>query len=269
MSCSGREAAVPPSVKPSTASADAPPAALAPHCSLGSATSAFRRWLQLASSWLATQLDDRLHPGPIPALDGVRAIACLCVMGYHINLIARSTYLWVPAQNPLIASILLSGNAGVTLFFVLSGLLLFLPYARALTLQKPWPDARLFYLRRALHIMLGYYASLFLIVMLETPQYLEPRHWRELALFVFLLMDSTPATFQKINGPYWTLAIEWQVYLLLPRNALGIRFFPGRWRPAWRVWAVRGCLVATIGWELLTRSLRSYFSHHPTATTLF
>ncbi len=92
----------------------------------------------------------------IPALDGVRAIACLMVIGYHISLMARDTHLWTENSDTLITALLLAGNAGVTLFFVLSGFLLFLPYANALLFAQPWPSARGFYLRRALRNIPGY-----------------------------------------------------------------------------------------------------------------
>jgi peptidoglycan/LPS O-acetylase OafA/YrhL len=123
-------------------------------------------------------------PATIPALDGVRAIACLSVVGYHISLITRDMHLWTPGHHPLLDALFLSGNSGVMLFFVLSGFLLFLPYARALVTAQPLPDARLFYLRRGWRILPGYYVSLVLIVLLQQPQYLAPSHWHELLLFL-------------------------------------------------------------------------------------
>jgi hypothetical protein len=70
--------------------------------------------------------------GTIAALDGVRAIACLMVIAYHISLMALVTHLWSENADSLVTALMLAGNAGVTLFFVLSGFLLFLPYANAL-----------------------------------------------------------------------------------------------------------------------------------------
>ncbi len=233
-------------------------------------------------SWFATQLEDRAPsptpagkmpalqvPGPaggIASLDGVRAIACLIVMGYHINLMTRDAHLWQPADSPFTSALILSGGSGVTLFFVLSGFLLFLPYARALLFDTPWPAARLFYLRRALRILPGYYFSLFLLVTLEKPEYLEPQHWKELLLFVFFLMDSTQATFQQLNGPYWTLAIEWQFYLLLPLIALGIHALARLARPEWRLRASALCLLGLLVWGIATRMIGGYFQAHPAAT---
>jgi peptidoglycan/LPS O-acetylase OafA/YrhL len=204
----------------------------------------------------------------IPALDGVRAIACLFVIGYHISLITRDMRIWTPGAHAPLDALFLSGNSGVTLFFVLSGFLLFLPYARALLAAGPWPSARGFYLRRAWRILPGYYGSLFLIVTLQQPQYLSPSHWRDLALFLVMFMDATPATFQRLNGPYWTLAIEWQFYLLLPLIALAIRGLARRTRRPGRVWAVAACLVALMAWGVISRYWGAWLTLHPTATVL-
>lgn len=210
--------------------------------------------------------------GTIGALDGVRAIACLMVITYHISLMAHDRNLWSMNSDTFVTALLMAGNAGVTLFFVLSGFLLFLPYARALLFDQSWPSARLFYLRRALRIIPGYYFSLLLIVLLAHPEYLQPARWNQLLLFPFFLMDSTTATFQQLNGPYWTLAIEWQFYLLLPLIALSVfavTRLAMRWVPfAKRVWVVAGCLLALVGWGVFTRYWGAYFMAHPTATFL-
>ncbi|WP_322480936.1 acyltransferase, partial [Thermogemmatispora sp.] len=188
------------------------------------------RWLRAGGSWLRrlpyalpTLMENDLRGNAIPMLDGVRALACLAVLVFHVNWTTYHQHLWQPLHQPLVSSFLLVGSTGVTLFFILSGFLLFLPYVGALlSEERPWPSVRRFYLRRALRIWPAYYVSLFILITLWQPQYWQPAHWRELLLFVTFFMDSTPETFRKINGPYWTLAIEWQFYLLLPLLSLGI-----------------------------------------------
>jgi peptidoglycan/LPS O-acetylase OafA/YrhL len=204
----------------------------------------------------------------IPALDGVRAVACLLVVGYHNNLLTRDGQAWKPGRFPLLDALFLSGSTGVTLFFVLSGFLLFLPYARALLALGPWPDARVFYWRRAWRILPGYYASLLLLVMLQQPQYLAPSHWRDLALFLTMFMDSTHTTFQHLNGPYWTLAIEWQFYLLLPLIAWTIRAVIRHLPRLSRTSAIVLCLAALMAWGVLSRVGGAWLVAHPTATWL-
>src|SRR5579884_3681083 len=117
----------------------------------------------LLSSWLTTHFEEDKQRSNIAALDGVRASACLIVMSYHICLIGFSTYLWNPfsPSHPLFGAIVRAGMSGVTLFFVLSGFLLFMPYAKALLHpQAPWPLARHFYLRRVFRIIPAYYVCL-------------------------------------------------------------------------------------------------------------
>jgi peptidoglycan/LPS O-acetylase OafA/YrhL len=57
---------------------------------------------------------------------------------------------------------------------------------------------------------------------------LYPDHWNQLFLFLIFFMDSSKATFQEINVPYWSLAVEMQFYLLLPLISLGIYLFVRR-----------------------------------------
>src|SRR6476660_7671196 len=99
---------------------------------------------------------------PIPALDGVRTLAVLLVMFFHAW--------WVMPER-----IALGANAltqpvyylwtGVHLFFVLSGFLLFLPYARWIQDDRSRPSAYLFYKRRFLRIVPAYWASLVILTL--------------------------------------------------------------------------------------------------------
>lgn len=224
-----------------------------------------RRIVRLGANWVTAHLEEPRTGQSLPALDGVRAFACLSVMAYHINLISRNDlHLWTARWNPIVGAALLWGNAGVVLFFVLSGFLLFLPYARALLVEAPWPETRLFYLKRMLRIMPAYYLSLFLLVMFAAPQYLRPDHWGQLLLFGVLYNDSSAATFQKLNGPYWTLAIEWQFYLVLPWLMLGLRALVRRWTPVHRGRGIALGLAGIIAWGILSHAMGDYFMANPT-----
>jgi peptidoglycan/LPS O-acetylase OafA/YrhL len=74
-----------------------------------------------------------------------------------------------------------------------------------------------------LRILPGYSFSLFVLVLFVQRQYLRPDHWAQLFLFLTFFMDSSKATFQQINVPFWTLAIEGQFYLFLPLIAYALR----------------------------------------------
>ncbi len=219
----------------------------------------------------SARLSALLEPGKknaIPPLDGVRACACLLVVGYHISLITRDTHVWNPTDYPPLAAVLLSGESGVTLFFVLSGFLLFLPYARALLFKMKWPSARQFYLRRALRIIPAYYICLFALILLAHREYLQADHWPQLFLFLTFFMDSTSRTYQAIDGPFWTLAVEWQFYLLLPLLVLGMRVLVWRCAPGKRLWCTLACLLVVIAWGMISHFWLAYVQQHPWPATL-
>ena len=222
--------------------------------------------------WLASTLEGKQAKGNIHILDGVRAIACLSVVVFHINLITtRNVKLWVPSSIPSVLNALaFTGDTGVTLFFVLSGFLLFLPYAKSLLFNDgPWPSVRQFYLRRALRILPVYYLSLILMVFIFHPEYLRIDHWRQWFLFLTMFMDSFTTTYKQINGPFWTLAVEWQFYLLLPWMALAMSWFVRQQSLQRRFLTLTFCLLALAVWGILTRFLGLYLTNaHPASGSL-
>ncbi len=199
----------------------------------------------------------------IAALDGVRAVAALLVVSVHIS--DTQGLPWNANQNPLATSLAFVGRTGVDLFFVLSGFLLFLPYARALLFQETWPSARAFYTRRIFRIWPGYYFTLPLMIIFFDPRYLLPALWKQLALFLTFFMDSSAHTWQQIDGPFWTLAIEWQFYLLLPLIALVFGWIVRRvsFTPQQRLRSVLCCCGGLIVWGLLIRGFGVYVQRHP------
>jgi len=225
-------------------------------------------WHRLVQ-WFGTLLEDDKREGKtsIAVLDGVRAIAVILVLTYHINRVSGDN-LWSMTDYPLASSVSTAGSSGVLLFFVLSGFLLFLPYAKSLLFDNPWPSARSFYLRRAFRIIPAYYVSLFLIILLLQPQYLRWDHLQNLLLFLTFFMDSTKETFRVINGPYWTLAIEWQFYMLLPLLAWGMSTIVCHVSPQRRLRAVVYCLLGIIAWGLFARYVGLYLTRNPTQTFL-
>ncbi len=198
----------------------------------------------------------------ILVLDGLRAIATLMVISFHIQ---QKAFIWDKLNQPWISAFWTFGGSGVTLFFVLSGFLLYLPYAKALLFQSSWPSVKQFYRRRALRILPAYYVALFIIIILFQRQYLDPHLWNQLFLFLTLFMDSTPQTFRALNGPFWTLAIEWQFYLLLPLISM-VFLFCVKWlatTPARRLLAVLCCCLLLIAWGLFIRRVGLYYQRIP------
>jgi peptidoglycan/LPS O-acetylase OafA/YrhL len=228
--------------------------------------SIFRRF----DHWVECLLDNEQKNGKkntISVLDGVRGIAVLMVIVFHVNRVTGDN-IWVQTANPLTSSISTAGGTGVTLFFVLSGFLLFMPFAKALLSKTNWPLMRVFYMRRVLRILPAYYVSLFLIILFQHPEYLHRDHLKNLALFLTFFMDSSRATFRQLNGPYWTLATEWQFYMLLPLIALSIAFLVSRVPIKRRLPAVTACLLGIIIWGLFIRYWGLYYLNNPSQTFL-
>lgn len=149
---------------------------------------------------------------PIPALDGLRAVAVILVMLFHawsqIPGLSQTAEGTSQFQYPISY-----GRTGVQLFFVLSGFLLFLPYARWLLGLQSRPSTMLFYKRRALRVGPAYWVSLVILV-LAAPLTL-PSLGNALVHAVFLSNVSWATTW-SINSVYWTMAVEVQFYVLLP-----------------------------------------------------
>jgi peptidoglycan/LPS O-acetylase OafA/YrhL len=142
-----------------------------------------------------------------PLLDGLRGIAALGVFCYHLDHLRP-----LPAPLHQLAS---HGNAGVPLFFLLSGFLLYRPLLVKRVLGKPI-SLRQFYLRRAARILPAYWVALTLLAIWPGAERFSDRWWQ-----LYLLgQDFDPGTTFAGIGPAWSLAIEATFYLLLPLYAL-------------------------------------------------
>ena len=103
----------------------------------------------------------------VASLTGLRGIAALFVFVFHygsfnpgIRLDLTVSYIGKALQFPLGF-----GFAGVDLFFVLSGFLLTLPFARATLTRSAHKPLRQYYQRRILRVFPAYYAQLGIILM--------------------------------------------------------------------------------------------------------
>lgn len=92
--------------------------------------------------------------GAVAGFDGLRAVAALAVLSYHVA--------WRANLRPTdwFAPVLWELKGGVAIFFVISGALLYLPYARALRDERPVPAWRDYFRRRAVRILPAYWVAL-------------------------------------------------------------------------------------------------------------
>lgn len=168
--------------------------------------------------------------GHIHGLDGLRAVAAVAVVAYHVQFLARS------GTDPLSAAGA-AGWVGVDLFFAISGFILFLPFARA-DRDGRTVDVRRFFSRRARRILPAYWFNLLVLVTLVSPALLTTGRG--------LLTVLTNATFTadyvglpSVNSVYWSLYCEMAFYVTLPLLA---RAFVGR------RWVVGLPAVMAVGW---------------------
>jgi peptidoglycan/LPS O-acetylase OafA/YrhL len=162
----------------------------------------------------------------VAALTGLRGAAALFVFLYHYSMLHPGIRL--DLQIPLIGSVLQFpmgfGFAGVDVFFVLSGFLLTLPFARAALGAGPQPQLGTYFKRRFLRVFPAYYAQLFLILIIGAwflswkPQTI-PSFVAHLLMYFNIGWDPV----RPIVGVWWTLPVEMGFYLLLPLLALLMR----------------------------------------------
>ena len=151
----------------------------------------------------------------LPGLDGLRGVAVLAVIGYHLNL----------------GNFLPAGFLGVDIFFTVSGFII-----TALMLQEHAQTGRIdfaaFYLRRARRLFPAALCMLLLLVPLTPllqPSAL-PRLREDLPAALFYVSNwwqivAQQSYFEAIDQPrllqhLWSLAVEEQYYLLWPLAAM-------------------------------------------------
>jgi len=144
-------------------------------------------------------------------LDGLRGLAILMVVWYHLWLVSGYTIPLFGFAQTLVQN----GFLGVDLFFFLSGFCIALPYARARRDGKPAPRLAEFVSRRVWKIAPSYLLALAIFALVFHDRFGGPlqelAHLAAHATFVHVFF---PATFGSFSGPLWTLGIEVQFYAL-------------------------------------------------------
>jgi peptidoglycan/LPS O-acetylase OafA/YrhL len=158
-----------------------------------------------------------------PELESLRGVACLLVFFFH----ASGTVASGAARDvdPLRAFVY-AGHTGVTLFFVLSAFLLSRPF-----LEQARGGPRVgwgrFWARRALRILPLYW---FIVVVASIWNARAPADLLRGLPYLFFLnsVSSLVDPLEPFSGLWWSLATEWQFYLLLPIASLCLLSRRGR-----------------------------------------
>jgi peptidoglycan/LPS O-acetylase OafA/YrhL len=145
------------------------------------------------------------------ALDGYRAVAAVAVLTFHAYQYNRLRY-W-PLEGTVWHDMMTYTDLAVDMFFVLSGLLLGLPFARAaLGIGSP-RSARMFILRRLARLLPLYLTVVLLVWSITNPRF--PGDVRDLVLHLTFTHVYSDDRIFYTNGPAWTLACEMHFFVLL------------------------------------------------------
>ncbi len=150
--------------------------------------------------------DDRLQ-----AFDGLRACAALSVVAYHVSLSSALS------RHGAFAPVFSLLKGGVAIFFVISGFLLYLPYARALRHASRLPSWRTYAQRRAVRIVPAYWVVLTVIAATSFGASIISGSWWRYYGLTQIYDRSTVAGGLPVA---WSLCVEITFYLMLPFLAL-------------------------------------------------
>ena len=146
--------------------------------------------------------------GGFPLLDGYRALAAFMVLTTHVAFNTGAIFL--PVVGPLMGRM----DFGVTLFFLLSGFLLYRPWAKAAMTATTGPALGTYAVRRAARILPAYWVMV-IFTLLVLPE-IQPVRWQAWAVHLGLLHIYLPGFSLEGLTQTWSLATEVAFYVALP-----------------------------------------------------
>ena len=154
-----------------------------------------------------------------PEVDALRAIAALAVLGTHAAIFAGAD-----APGSEVGRYAQRLEVGLTIFFVISGFLLYRPFVAARAAAKPGPRAAPYAWRRFLRIVPAYWVALTVsAVMLSKSEVFGP----QAPAYYLLGQTYSGETLSGGLTQAWTLCVEVAFYAFLPVWAWLLRRVPG------------------------------------------
>jgi peptidoglycan/LPS O-acetylase OafA/YrhL len=195
-------------------------------------------------------------------LDAMRGAAALAVVTYHaLGVAPQTAWLGWEWWLPQIAEFVVHyAFAGIYLFFVISGFCIHLYWAktRVAGAEKPLINFSHFWKRRVRRLYPPYFVALALYLVYlayKTPVHATGSYVWDVVLHIFMLHNLDPRTTYTINGAFWTLAVEEQLYL-----AYFLLLFL-RIRYGWAKTLLL-CFSARVVWLILSRGLSESLGFH-------
>lgn len=178
-------------------------------------------------------------PPRLPALDALRAAGAAAVVAVHVGFATGFT--GASQWGGMIARL----DVGVAVFFVLSGFLLFRPFAYALAHGARRPGVGGYLWRRALRILPAYWLTV-AVCLLVLPGN-AGASWSEWLRYATFTQFYGRGHLHDALGHTWSLTVEAAFYLLLP--LLAVLALGRTWRPRRTVALLcAGGAVLTGGW---------------------
>ena len=143
-----------------------------------------------------------------PALDGVRALAAFGVVFTHVGFITGRSL-----RSDLLGPVLSRGDFGVTIFFLLSGFLLYRPFALNSMGVGPRPLVWAFFWRRALRILPALWVCVVITLSLITTYRVRASDYLQ---YMLLIQTYDHHDYDPNLTQLWTLAVEIAFYALRP-----------------------------------------------------
>ena len=222
-------------------------------------------------SYISSKLQRRTNSLKyIPLVDGIRFLAIGLVIIQHLNErvlkygINEST---LSAQESEFSYILSRGSIGVLIFFILSGFIISLPFAKGKTFIDNF-SFKSFYTRRLTRLEPPYiiWMSIFAVVLLVSTSTSMASMIGHFLASIFYLHNIAYSSFSIINPVAWSLEVEIQFYLISP--LICILYFSmkqEKLRRSLLVFSIISFMTAQhlLGWQLLPfkASLLGQFQH--------
>lgn len=180
------------------------------------------------SSTTTAQLDPEIathqrDTNRLTGADGLRAFAALWVVFSHLY--QRLNLYEQPEWLQTIQVLMMKGAFGVSIFFVLSGMLLSYPFWTAYVSGGAYPRIGHYAKRRFARIAPGFYASLIVsfVVAVALWDDIPAQWWRLASGFTFTSGFYWLTLFPvESNGPLWSISFEVVSYVLMPLAMLGL-----------------------------------------------
>lgn len=209
---------------------------------------------------VATAVQEEFGDAPSPAVapppgnprfalfDSLRAIAVLFVLVFHVTSITGEV------NGRTIGNLFsILGNEGLIIFFMISGFLLYRPYALAHRTCRHAPELARYARRRVLRIVPAYWVALTLLALYPGINGALSSQWWRYYLF---LPGYSERTVSSGIPTAWTLTVEVSFYILLPLWAMLIAVL-ARSRASWVGWELGAlAMLALIGFGVQVAASR-------------